>query len=109
MTHLIEILKGINLGKIIERDLKKRHMTQRALATAAGVHYQTINAIISGTGNITLEVSLNIEKEMGYEEGFLLVLQDYYHIAVFKKKQAKEKYPHSLNMRKRKRLPGFIT
>ncbi|GHV23023.1 hypothetical protein FACS1894174_08420 [Bacteroidia bacterium] len=63
MANLIEILKGINPGKIIERDLKKRHMAQRALATAAGVHYQTINAIISGTRNITLEVALNIEKD----------------------------------------------
>ncbi|MDR1402302.1 MAG: HigA family addiction module antidote protein [Tannerellaceae bacterium] len=100
MANLIEIVKGVHPGKIIERDLKKRHITQRALATAIGIRYQTLDAIISGTRNITLEVSLNIEKALGYEEGFLLILQDYYQIAVFKKKQSKKKYTHSPNVRK---------
>jgi plasmid maintenance system antidote protein VapI len=48
MINRIEILKGIHPGKIIERDLEKKHMTQRALAQMVGVPCQTINAIISG-------------------------------------------------------------
>lgn len=101
MTNRIEILKGIHPGKIIERDLHKKHMTQRALAHIVEVPYQTINAIISGRRNIsTVELALNIEKSLGYEEGFLLILQDYYNINRYKAQKSKEKYNHAPNIRK---------
>ncbi len=100
MINRIEILKGIPPGKIIERDLKKMHITQRALAEKIGIHYQTINAIISGRRNITLDLSLNIEKALDYEEGFLLILQDYHQIALYKEKKSKEKSGTGPNIRK---------
>ena len=100
MTDRIDILKGIHPGKIIERDLNKKHLTQRALAKAVGVPYQTINAIISSRRNITLETALNIERILGYDEGFLLILQDFHNISVYKEKKSKEKYNHAPNIRK---------
>jgi len=100
MMDKFEILKGIHPGKIIERDLKKRHITQRALAEKSGIYFQTINAIISGRRNITLEVSLKLENALGYDEGFLLVLQDYYHIAAYKKQKSKEQYSTAPKIRK---------
>ncbi len=75
-------------------------MTQRALAKAVGVPYQTINAIISYRRNITLEIALNIEKTLTYEEGFLLILQDFNNISVYKEQKSKEKHSHALNIRK---------
>ena len=100
MMNKFEILKGIHPGKIIERDLKKRRITQRTLAEGTGIYFQTINAIISGRRNITLEVSLKLENVLGYDEGFLLVLQDYYHIAVYKKQKSKEQYSTAPKIRK---------
>jgi len=100
MANRIDILKGIHPGKVIERDLNKKHLTQRALAKAAGVPYQTINVIISGRRNITLETALNIEKILGYDEGFLLVLQEFHDISAYKEKKSKEKYNHAPNIRK---------
>ncbi len=75
-------------------------MTHRALAKTIGVPYQTINVIISGRRNITLETALNIEKTLGYEEGFLLILQDFHNISVYKEQKSKEKYSHAPNIRK---------
>ena len=100
MINRIDILKGIHPGKIIERDLSKKHLTQRTLAKTVGVPYQTINAIISGRRNITLETALNIEKTLGYDEGFLLILQDFHNISVYKEKKSKEKYSQAPNIRK---------
>ena len=100
MINRIDILKGIHPGKIIERDLSKKHLTQRTLAKTVGVPYQTINAIISGRRNITLETALNIEKTLGYDEGFLLILQNFHNISVYKEKKSKEKYSQAPNIRK---------
>jgi len=100
MNNRIDILKGIHPGKIIERDLNKKHLTQRALAKTIRVPYQTINAIISGRRNITLETALNIERTLGYDEGFLLILQDFHNISVYKERKSKEKYNSAPNIRK---------
>jgi addiction module HigA family antidote len=100
MIDRINILKGIHPGKIIERDLNKNHMTQRVLAEIVRVPYQTINAIISGRRNITLETALNIERILGYDEGFLLILQDFHNISTYKEKKSKENYNHAPNIRK---------
>jgi len=100
MINRIDILKGIHPGRIIERDLNKKRLTQRALAKIVGAPYQTINAIISGRRNITLETALNIEKTLGYDEGFLLILQDFHNISIYKEKKSKEKYNHAPNIRK---------
>lgn len=100
MINRIDILKGIHPGKIIERDLNKKHLTQRFLAKTVGVPYQTINAVISGRRSITLETALNIEKTLGYDEGFLLILQDFHNISVYKEKKSKERYNHAPNIRK---------
>ena len=51
MYNRINILKGINPGKVIERELKKRNITQRQLAEETDIPYQTINAIIGGRGD----------------------------------------------------------
>jgi hypothetical protein len=43
---------------------------------------------------------LNIEKSLNYEEGFLLVLQDYHNIALYKEQKSKEKYSKNPNIKK---------
>ena len=74
-TKLINALKGIHPGKIIERDLKKKDISQRNLAEKIGEHYQTLNAVIKGRRNLTVEMSVKIDAFLGYEEGFMYMLQ----------------------------------
>jgi len=80
MDNRIKLIKGIHPGKLIERDLKKRGITQRTLAENTDIKYQTINAVIAGKRNLTIEQAMKIESFMGYDEGFLSQLQTYYDI-----------------------------
>lgn len=84
MKSRLDILKGIHPGRLIDRDLKKRNISQRAFAASIGEHSQTLNAVITGRRNLTVEMALKIERAFGYEEGFLLTLQAYYAIAEYK-------------------------
>lgn len=81
MDSRIDIIKGIHPGKFIERELKKKNLTQRALAEETGIPYQTINAIIAGRRNLTTEQALKIDSSLNLEEGFLAILQTHYYIS----------------------------
>ena len=99
MDSRMDILKGIHPGRLIERDLKKRDITQRALNVETGIPYQTINAIIAGRRSLTIEQALKIEISLGYKEGLLALLQTYYDIEQYKDKELSEQYPGSPRIR----------
>ena len=100
MDNRINIIKGLHPGKLIERDLKKKGITQRVLAKETGILFQAINAIITGRRNITTEQALKIETALGYEEGFLSILQSYYEIKQHKEKELANLYTGSPHIRK---------
>ena len=80
MDFQIEIIKGIHPGKILNKSLEGRNMSQRALAKMAETHYQTINAIIAEKRDMPLDLSLRFDEIFGFKEGFFAILQMYYHI-----------------------------
>ncbi len=100
MYHRIEIIKGIHPGKLIERDLIKKHLTQRSLAHETGIPYQTINAIIAGKRNLTTGQALKIETLLNYEESFLSILQTHYEIKQYKEEALAELFDKSPRIRK---------
>jgi addiction module HigA family antidote len=100
MYSRINIIKGIHPGKIIQRELKKKGFTQRNLGEKAGIPYQTINAIITGRRNLNTEQALKIENSLGYEEGFLAILQTHYDIKSFKEKELSNSYPKKPKIRR---------
>lgn len=100
MDRRIDIIKGIHPGKFIERDLKNKEITQRYLAEETHIPYQTINAIIAGRRNLTTGQALALESLLGYEEGFLSILQSFYDIKQYKDKKLAELYPRSPRIRK---------
>ena len=95
MNNLIDIIKGIHPGKFIERELKKKHLTQRALADETGIPFQTINAIIAGRRSLTTKQALKIDQILGYEEGFFAILQTHYDIKQYKEKELASIYTSS--------------
>lgn len=99
MNKRIDILKGTPPGKIIEHDLKKKHISQIALAEKSGVSKQMINAIIAGRRDLSVELSLRIEQALNYDEGFLLHLQTLYKIEKVKTQQSKLKYKSAPKLR----------
>lgn len=72
--------KGIAPGAIISRFLMKSGRSQRDLAEKTGIHYQTINALISGKRAMTISQSLELDKALGFDRGFLAIIQTYYQI-----------------------------
>jgi addiction module HigA family antidote len=100
MNNLIDIIKGIHPGKFIERELKKKYLTQRALADETGIPFQTINAIIAGRRNLTTKQALKIDQILGYEEGFFAILQTHYDIKQYKEKELASIYTEAPHIRK---------
>ena len=99
MDSCIDIIKGVHPGKLIERELKKKNLTQRTLAEDTDIPYQTINAIIAGRRNLTTEQALLIDQRLGYEEGFLAILQTHYDIRQYKEKQLANLYTKAPQIR----------
>ncbi len=100
MDRRLNIIKGIFPGNLVKRDMKKASMTQRALANQSSIPYQTINAFLSGKRNLTIEQALKIEKQLGYDEGFLSILQTYYEIKSHKDTALANLYPGKPLIRK---------
>jgi addiction module HigA family antidote len=86
MKKELNILKGIHPGFVLERELKKRKLRKNSFAFSLNEHAQTINAITKGRRAMNTPLSLKIEKELGLEEGYFMILQTYYDIEIEKKK-----------------------
>lgn len=87
MKYKIDILKGLRPGVLLVRDIREHGMTKTELSKRTGIRYTRICEIISGKRKITLEQSLLLERELYYDEGFLMILQLYYEIKMFRQRE----------------------
>ncbi|CAN5332090.1 hypothetical protein BH09BAC1_BH09BAC1_23210 [soil metagenome] len=90
MLDQISIIKGIHPGFILERELKIRNLRKGAFALSIQEYPQTLVSITKGKRRMNPALSLKIEKALGLEEGYLMILQAYHDIEVEKKKQHTE-------------------
>jgi antitoxin HigA-1 len=86
MDKAIKLIKGVHPGFILERELKKRHIAKGRFALSLNEYPQTLVSITKGKRNMNTPLALKIEKALGMEEGFLMILQTYYEIEKEKKK-----------------------
>lgn len=86
MRYSIENIKGMHPGALIKHELIKMKMSQRQFAAKIGEHWQILNAVINQKRGISLTTALKIEREFGYDEGFLLIMQVFYDIEKDKQK-----------------------
>ncbi|MBJ2194216.1 MAG: helix-turn-helix domain-containing protein [Muribaculaceae bacterium] len=93
----INAYKGISPAMFLSRELKRRGITQRSLAQQAGEHYQSVNAVVKGRRKLTIGQAIGIERVLGLDEGFLMMLHTMHEIELFKN-----------NMRKSSGLPPNI-
>lgn len=100
MTQRFAKYKGIHPGAVIERELKKRNLTQRSLALSVGEHPQTFNAILKGERKLNTPLGLKIERALQLDEGDLLMLQLFYEIELQKRKEATANHPELAVLRK---------
>ena len=87
---LLKAYMGIAPGKIIAQGLKKRKISQRSLAEHINEHSQTLNAIIKGRRNMTLEMAVKLDAFFGFDMGFLYMLQSKYEIEQYRIRLASE-------------------
>ena len=87
MRYSIENLKGMHPGALIKHELNRKKISQRKFAASINEHWQILNAVINEKRGISLGTALKVEEELGYDEGFLMILQVYYDIEKRKQKQ----------------------
>ncbi len=90
MLKQFEKYKGIHPGIVLDRELKKRAIKQRPFALSLHEHPQTFNAITKGKRGLSTSLALKIERELGLEEGALVILQAYYDIEKVKEKEIQD-------------------
>lgn len=99
MSNTISIIKGVHPGFILERELKKMKIAKGRFAISLDEYPQTLVSITKGKRNMNTALALKIEKALGMEEGYLMILQTYYEIEQEKKKQ-NTKHPDLSKIRK---------
>ncbi|MNQ35532.1 hypothetical protein D3C85_490210 [compost metagenome] len=87
MKSNLELLKGIHPGFVLERELEKRHLRKGMFALSLQEYPQTLTAITKGKRGMNTSLALKIEKALGLEEGYFMILQVYYEIEEEKRKQ----------------------
>ena len=100
MRYSIENIKGMHPGALIKHELIKMKMSQRQFESKIGEHWQILNAVINQKRGISLGTALKIEREFGYEEGFLLIMQVYYDIEKDKQKEINKSLSGIPNVRR---------
>ena len=100
MRYSIENIKGMHPGALIKHELSKKKISQRKFAASIDEHWQILNAVINEKRGISLTTALKIEKELGYQEGFLMILQVYYDIAKQKQKELRDGLKGAPNVRR---------
>jgi len=86
----LNTIKGIHPGRIVDRELRKRNLTKGKFALSLNEYPQTFGSILLGNRKMNVPLSLKIEKEFGFEEGFLMMLQMYFDIGEFKRQSRLE-------------------
>jgi antitoxin HigA-1 len=87
MKSNVSIIKGIHPGLILERELKKRHLSKGPFALSLEEYPQTLVSITKGKRRMNTNLALKIESALDIEEGYFMTLQLYYDIKEIKKRQ----------------------
>ncbi|HEY5470626.1 MAG TPA: hypothetical protein VIK07_08890 [Bacteroidales bacterium] len=90
MKTELSIIKGIHPGLILERELKLRKLPKGPFALSLKEYPQTLVSISKGKRRMNINIALKIEKALGIEEGYFMILQVYHDIEEAKKSQNKE-------------------
>src|SRR6218665_380035 len=87
----LSVIKGVHPGIILDRELKLRDIQKGAFALSLQVYPQTLGSITKGKRKMNTALALKIEKALGFEEGYFMVLQAYYDIEKEKRRLHKAK------------------
>lgn len=87
MNKHLELLKGLHPGFFLAHELQRRKLNKRSFAASIQEHPQTIGSITKGHRRMNTGLAMKIEKLLGLDDGFLMILQVFYDIDQEKKRQ----------------------
>jgi antitoxin HigA-1 len=87
MKTKLSIIRGIHPGLILERELKKRHLSKGPFALSLQEYPQTLVSITKGKRRMNTNLALKIENALEIEEGYFMTLQLFYDIKEIKRRQ----------------------
>lgn len=90
MKMQLDTIKGIHPGFILERELKKRDIRKGPFALSLMEFPQTLVSITKGKRKMNTSIAMKIEKALGIEEGYFMILQVYHDIEQEKRRQNTE-------------------
>lgn len=85
----ISKIKGVHPGAVLDREFKKRGIKKSVFAKEIGEYPGIITDITKQRRGINANLALRIERALGAEEGYFMLLQAYYEISEEKKKEAR--------------------
>jgi antitoxin HigA-1 len=80
MNNNIAIIKGVHPGFILERELQKRNLKKGQFALSLHEFPPTLVSITKGKRRMNTALAMKIEKALGLEEGYFMILQVYHDI-----------------------------
>ena len=87
MKTQLSIIKGVHPGYILERELRERQLRKGQFALSLHEYPQTLVSITKGKRRMNINIALKIEKALGIEEGYFMILQVYHDIEEAKRNQ----------------------
>ncbi|MBI5372012.1 MAG: plasmid maintenance system antidote protein [Sphingobacteriales bacterium] len=91
MKRELDILKGLHPGIVLDRKIREQRLKKGQLALDCHEYPQTLTAITKGKRDMNTRLSLKLEKTLGLEEGYFMMLQIFYDISQEKKRQVQAK------------------
>ncbi len=87
MIDNISIIKGVHPGLVLARELEQRKIKKGPFAISLNEHPQTLGSITNGKRKMNTALALKVERALGIEEGYFMILQVYNDIEAEKRKQ----------------------
>lgn len=100
MIPEISKIKGIHPGAVLKREIKKRGLKNKELASSVNEHAQTISAILNEKRSINPHLSIKLGRKLGVDEDYFMLLQASYDVEKVKLKKLVQQTPNLKNIRK---------
>lgn len=93
-------VKGIHPGAILKREIKKRGLKNKELASLVSEHAQTIGAILNEKRSINPNLSIKLGLKLGVESDYFMILQASYDVKKAESETLKQETPNLKIIRK---------
>lgn len=100
MVPEITKIRGIHPGIILKREIKKRGLKNKELASLVNEYAQTISAILNEKRSINPNLSIKLGIKLGIESDYFMILQASYDVKKAESETLKQETPNLKIIRK---------